>query len=260
MLTQEQVDHYEAFGFLVLRGLLSPDEMDELRAASLSVMRDLRGVDEYQTDENQSVQPWLERHPAMRDLIDDERIHQIPESLLGPDFWLDGTEGHLRVGDTHWHGDDIHDDDLGWVKIAIYLDPLTKEDGCLRVIPASHRRHEPDHLSVLREGKYDPDDLVFGMRPDEIPSVALETEPGDVLVFTEGVIHGAFGGGVGRHQICASFVENPKTERHLNQVMAFYGNSIWSLRPTRTYVESDRPRIRRMVEKPLEWGFEVLEY
>ena len=144
--------------------------------------------------------------------------------------------------------------------MAIYLDPLTKDDGCLRVIPASNRRHDPDHLSALREGKYDPDGLVLGMRPDEIPSVALETEPGDVLVFTEGTIHAAFGGGVGRHQICVSFVENPKTERHLNQIMAFYGNSTWSLRPTRSYVESDRPRIRRMVQKPLEWGFEVIEY
>ena len=135
MLSQEQIDHYEALGYLVIRGLLSQDEMDKLRAASLSVMRELRGSDDYRTDVNQSVQPWLERHPVMRDLIDDERIHQIPESLLGPDFWLDGTEGHLRVGDTPWHGDDIHDDDLGWVKIAIYLDPLTKDDGCLRVIP-----------------------------------------------------------------------------------------------------------------------------
>ena len=153
MLTQGQIDHYEAFGFLVLRGLLSQDEMDELRAASLSVMRELRGDDEFQADENQSVQPWLERHPAMRDLIDDERIHQIPESLLGPDFWLDGTEGHLRVGDTPWHGDDIHDDDLGWVKIAIYLDPLTKHDGCLRVIPGTHRRNDPDPLSELRSGE-----------------------------------------------------------------------------------------------------------
>ena len=57
-----------------------------------------------------------------------------------------------------------------------------------------------------------------------------------------------------------SFVENPKSERHLNQIKAFYGNSTWSLRPTRTYVESDRPRIRRMVQKPLEWGFDILEY
>ena len=93
MLTQNQIDHYEALGFLVLRGLLSQDEMDELRAASLSVMRDLRGADEYQADENQSAQPWMERHPAMRDLIDDERIHQIPESLLGPDFATTSSPG-----------------------------------------------------------------------------------------------------------------------------------------------------------------------
>ena len=83
MLSQDQIDHYEALGYLVIRGLLSQDEMDELRAASLSVMRELRGSDDYRTDVNQSVQPWLERHPVMRDLIDDERIHQIPESLLG---------------------------------------------------------------------------------------------------------------------------------------------------------------------------------
>ena len=169
MLSQDQIDHYEALGYLVIRGLLSQDEMDELRAASLSVMRELRGSDDYRTDVNQSVQPWLERHPVMRDLIDDERIHQIPESLLGPDFWLDGTEGHLRVGDTPWHGDDIHDDDLGWVKIAIYLDPLTKDAGCLRVIPGTHRRNDPDLLSALRQGTYGPDARLFGMRPEESP-------------------------------------------------------------------------------------------
>lgn len=260
MLTKHQIDHYEAFGFLVLRGLLSQGEMDELRSASLSVMQQLRGAVEPQADANQSVQPWLERHPSMRDLIDDERIHQIPESLLGPDFWLDGTEGHLRVGDTPWHGSDEHDEDLGWVKVAIYLDPLSRDSGCLRVIPGTHRWHGADLFAALRKGDRSEGFRPFGMRADEIYSVALETEPGDVLVFTERLIHGAFGGGIGRHQICANFVANPETERHLAQIKQFYDASTWSLRPTRTYIESDRPRIRRMVQKPLEWGFEVLEF
>jgi len=30
MLTKYQIDHYEDFGFLALRGLLSPEEIDEL--------------------------------------------------------------------------------------------------------------------------------------------------------------------------------------------------------------------------------------
>lgn len=44
MLTKYQIDHYEDFGFLALRGLLSQEEIDELRAASSSVMRQLRGT------------------------------------------------------------------------------------------------------------------------------------------------------------------------------------------------------------------------
>lgn len=49
----------------------------------------------------------------MGDFIDDERIHQIHQPLLGPDFRLDGTGGAtLRVGDIPWHGSDRHDEDL----------------------------------------------------------------------------------------------------------------------------------------------------
>lgn len=69
------------------------------------------------------------------------------------------------------------------------------------------------------------------MRADEIGSVALETEPGDVLVFTERLIHGTFGGGIRRHQACANFVANPERERHLAQIKQFYDASTWSLRP-----------------------------
>lgn len=259
MLTKYQIDHYEAFGFLALRGLLSQEEIEELRAASSSVMRQLRGTVGAPADANQSLQPWLERHPSMRDLIDDERIHQIPESLLGPDFWLDGADGHLRAGDTPWHGSDGHDDDLGWVKVAIYLDPLNRDSGRLRVIPGAHRWHGADLFAALRKVDQSKDFRPFGMRADEIGSVALETEPGDVLVFTERLIHRAFGDGIGRYQVCANFVANPETERHIAQIEQFYDASTWSLRPTRTYVESDRPRIRRMAQEPLKWGSEVLD-
>ena len=40
----------------------------------------------------------------MASLMSDDRIYGIGEDLLGPDFVLDGTEGHQHVGDTHWHG------------------------------------------------------------------------------------------------------------------------------------------------------------
>ena len=196
----------------------------------------------------------------MRDLIDDERIHQIPESLLGPDFWLDCADGHLRAGDTPWHGSDGHDEDLRWGKVAIYLDPLNRDSGYLRVIPGAHRWHGADLFAALRRVDQSEDFRPFGMRADEIGSVALETAPGTVLVFTERLIHWAFGGGIGRYQVCVNFVANPETERHIAQIAQFYDASRWSLRPTRTYVQSDQPRIRRMVQEHLEWGSEVLDF
>lgn len=60
MLTKYQIDHYEDFGFLALRGLLSQEEIEEIRAASSSVIRQMRGTVEPQADASQSIPPWLE--------------------------------------------------------------------------------------------------------------------------------------------------------------------------------------------------------
>ena len=46
----------------------------------------------------------MERHPLLISLLDDDRVYGIPETLLGPDFILEMTDGHVRGGDTPWHG------------------------------------------------------------------------------------------------------------------------------------------------------------
>lgn len=257
MLTDEQISHFYTFGFVVLRGIFSVEEIDKLRESSLNTMESLRDSADYIDTHNQSIQPWLERDSAMENLVDDDRIYGIGEVLCGNDFWLDGTEGHLRVGDTDWHGGDASfPTDLPWIKIAIYLDPLTKDDGCLRVIPGTHVLMDPDPYVSLRGPSTE---TYFGVSPDQIPSVSLETNPGDVIIFTEQLIHGAFGGGVGRHQICVNFVGDLKSDEQVNFVRNFYQKTNSSVRPTRTYVNSDRPRIRKMVQTPLKLGFEVIE-
>lgn len=256
MLTRDQVAYYETFGFLILRQMFSKGETDELRNASLSAFQGLRGGRPYFGKDAEGAIPFFERHPRLSALLDDDRIHQIPESLLGPDFFLDGTEGHLRVGDTPWHGDTEFSEDIGHIKVTIYLDPVAKDTGCLRVIPGSHRHESPDYLEVLRPRNYDPDFRPFGISPTEVPCWPLETEPGDVVVFPERILHGSFGGWPGRHQLCASFVANPVSESQERQMVAFHRKAKYSFRPARSYVDSDRPRIRKMVAKMVELGFE----
>ena len=259
MLTPGQIAHFETFGFLVLPQLFSVEETDALRDASLRTFQAQRGGGPY-TGEAEWAVSFLERDPLLATILDDDRIHQIPDSLLGPDFLLVGTHGNLRVGDTPWHGATEFTEDLRHVKITMYLDRATKETGALRVIPGSQRKGSPDYFEVLRPRTYGPDFLPFGLAPTEILSVPLETEPGDVLVFTENLLHGSFGGQPGRHQIGASFVANPTTDDQLQQIMASYANAKYSYRPSTSHINSDRPRIRRMVSRLVEWGFEPLPF
>ena len=148
---------------------------------------------------------------------------------------------------------------LRFVKIGFYLDPLTRETGCLRVIPGSHIRHELDLLAPLRGRNEDPDFRPFGMAPDEIPCVALEVEPGDIVAFTECVLHGAFRGRPGRHQHAINFFNNPTTDAQVEELKELYGRTNWCVRPTEAMIKSDHPRIRRMIARLIELGFEPVK-
>ena len=104
MLTSNQAAHFHAFGFLVLRQLLTPDEVAEMKREADQIMTEQRGGRPFDPTQVQAVQPFFERRPFLAQLVEDDRIYSLGEDLCGPDFILDGTEGSLRVGDTPWHG------------------------------------------------------------------------------------------------------------------------------------------------------------
>ena len=72
-------------------------------------------------------------------MLDDPRILDISTKLLGSDFNYMGSDGNYYVGDTGWHSDGGNTDILH-IKIAYYLDPLSRETGSVRVLPGSHQR------------------------------------------------------------------------------------------------------------------------
>lgn len=256
MLSEDQKRHFDAFGYLVLRNVLTAGEVAAIKRESDEIFSETAGS-QLPTGRI-ALQPFFERRPFMSGLAGDDRIYEIGEDLLGSDFFLIGTEGNLHVGDTYWHGDGMWDEKVRAVKVAFYPERLTVETGSLRVVPGSHRRHTPDLFASLRHGSDDPQSMPFGLPQSEIPSVALELDPGDLAVFTESVLHAAFGGHDGRHQHAINFMENPSTESKLRDVMSFYEVSLYSLRPSESYVESESPRIRRLVAKNLDLGFDVI--
>ena len=138
MLTEDQKQFFEAFGYLVLRGVFTATEMAAIKRESDEIFHEGLGVK--LPSGRAALQPFFERRPFMSGLVGDDRVYGIGEDLLGPDFFLIGTEGNLHAGDTLWHGPGLWDETVKAVKIAFYPESLTAATGSLRVVPGSHRR------------------------------------------------------------------------------------------------------------------------
>ena len=289
MLTAAQIAHFETFGFIVTRQAFSPDEVADITREFTDVLEEDRQGQAFAGETRHAVLAFIEKKPLLRKLVEDDRIHGPIEQLLGPDFIWRGSDGNLYVGDTAWHPDAARIE-LNYmrIKVAMYLDSVSKDTGCLRVVPGSHKLPLHEELQPLRywrvkqtiaEGRASPDALdefnalvgdsgepIFGVQPSDLPGFPLESEPGDVVFFNQHLYHSSFGGRTGRRMFTMNFAEGPSTDEHIDLLRREYQgsatarNALQYTKSDRTYEDaflySDSPRIRRMVAKLIELGFE----
>jgi ectoine hydroxylase-related dioxygenase (phytanoyl-CoA dioxygenase family) len=170
MLTSEQKAHFNAFGFIAVRQLLSPDEVNVISREFDAAMLEDRGGKPFDGKERQEFYNWYDGRPAVQYLPTDERVLGPIEQLLGPGYEPSkNNDGKLYIGDTGWHADtgwspDIPDGKndseriagrrarhhyIPSIKVAFYLDPVSGETGALRVIPGAHRNPYHDRLWSL---------------------------------------------------------------------------------------------------------------
>jgi len=215
-LTEQQTAFFETFGFLVFRGMVTedlpwinqgfediftqvPEKHDGLR-------RTIAGTD---TSER------------LCRLLDHPKVVEAASSLMGEDFNYLGGDANYYVGDTGWHSDGWHDRGL-FVKMAFYLDPVTRETGCLRVIPGSHWVGS-EWVERLR--KVNRPEENFGVPGSEIPSVALESQPGDVVVFNHNLHHAAYGGSNRRRMFTLNLSRRADNPADLQELRGFINSA-----------------------------------
>ena len=233
MLSSEQISFFDTFGYLVFCGLFSAQEMEVIDRAFEDIMAEDRAGQTYRGDKRHSVAACAEMRPALRAVIEDDRIYGAMEDLLGPDLiWL-GSDGNYYTGDTAWHSDGTVMD-MGRIKVALYLDPVSRDTGCLRFIPGSHKmplheelqalrvertkqtiqegRNDAEALDKYREKGIDVDAQAFDTAPDQLPAYAAESQPGDVVMFDENLYHASFGGKTGRRMFTMCYANVPASE------------------------------------------------
>ncbi|MBX3012249.1 MAG: phytanoyl-CoA dioxygenase family protein [Caldilineaceae bacterium] len=196
-LTEQQLTFFNTFGYLGFPGLLA-DRFAEIESAFEGVWGDRGGGHNGKPHDGTArscIVPFIDQSEVLSSLLDDPRIHGIATSLLGEDFNYMGSDGNYYVGDTRWHSDGWHPQTLH-IKIAFYLDPLTRDTGALRVIPGSHRLGDSYADGLQKQIRQSTE--LWGKEGQDVPAIALETTPGDILVFNHNTKHSAFGGSKAR--------------------------------------------------------------
>lgn len=245
MLSAEDKLHFETFGFLFERQAFSGDEIAKITSDAGVLFED--GREGRPFGEAQQIPRFVES-PRLSWLAEDDRIYGTVEGLLGPGFAWAGSEGNVTTNAVlRWHADRPGETQLHFrrVKVNLYLDKMTAGSGALRVIPGSHRAPMHMDLDFLNELKTDPDARPFGVEPHEMPGVALESNPGDVVFFNQSLYHAIFNGWAGRRYIALKFAHKPGSAEDVDALMEY---SPYVFDPAESFLNSDSPRIRGMVE------------
>lgn len=228
-LTQEQVDHYNEFGYV------SPiDVFTEAEAAAIRGDFE-RAEQQYPTELNAEHRnnPHV-AFPLLAEICFNQRIVEAVQSLLGPDLVLWGSVLFIKepqsTGFVSWHQDarymalEPHDFTTPWLALS----HSNLESGCMSMIPGSHHGPLADHEDTFAEDNI----LTRGQAVtdvDESAAVHLELRPGQMSIHHPRIVHGSQPNRSRKRRIgfaMQSFM-NPACQQHVGKVMAMpiAGNS-----------------------------------
>src|SRR5258707_9913826 len=189
MLSPSQIESYDRDGFLCPLPVLPPADLSRFQAGFAALEAEL-GQEVRRIGQPHLFFPWaydLATHPQVLDAV---------EGLLGPTILVSGTLILCKLpGDPRyvsWHQDSVYS---GWhltpsTSAWIALSPSNATNGCMRVIPGSHRLGQLSHVNVhddsnlVRRGE-----RVEGV--DEAAAVDVVLQPGEMSLHESTIVHGS---------------------------------------------------------------------
>lgn len=148
------------------------------------------------------------------ELLTHPRILDAVEDLVGPDIlayhWTTWIKEPRSPGFVSWHQDSTYFglEPLEEVTVWLALSEANSESGCMRALPGSHRHGQlpsemkPDENNLLTSGQT----VQFSF--DELDTVAMPLEPGEMSMHNTCTVHGSGGnnGADRRIGFCMSFI------------------------------------------------------
>ena len=163
MLSKDQIQFYHENGYLGVESVYSDAEVAALRRVTDEFVEASRAHAEHtdvfdleptHTPENPRLRRLknpVQQHEIYDQALRNGAVLDIVEQLVGKGVRTNGNKLNLKYADfgspVEWHQDWAFyphtNDDL--LAVGVAIDPMTEENGCLKVIPGSHRDRIYDH-------------------------------------------------------------------------------------------------------------------
>lgn len=204
--THPDLSTYGALGYAVLDGALSIEDVDRIRAEAAAICRGRRGsfdglhAAEPEASDEQVIRDYFCIHlphkisPVVHDALKTPAVLAALTQLIGPNvkamqsMLFIKSEG--KPGQA-WHQDEyfIPTRDRSLTAAWIALDDATVENGCLWVLPGSHRRGVlyPDRIQT--DPRFDCSDEAYAFPYSDAEAVPVEVPAGSVVVFNGYLLH-----------------------------------------------------------------------
>ncbi|MES2459664.1 MAG: phytanoyl-CoA dioxygenase family protein [Armatimonadota bacterium] len=204
MLSEEQKAFYKENGYVVVPGLLTPEEAASYRQEVHDLMTRLSAVQEVDLGgwgsakeiSNGLKTSLLHCHDvqfqsaAFARLIVDERLTGVAADIIGPNVQLHHTKSFVKPPEKgspfplHQDAPFFPHDNHSMIAVILHFDDAPLEKGCVRVVPGSHKQGILPHIPTGS----------FHLDPAEYPvesATPIPAKAGDALFFSYLTIHGS---------------------------------------------------------------------
>lgn len=196
-LTDGEVDFYNEYGYLYIPEFVDRSVTDALRDEVLQVMES-KGFDREQlnkatgtADKLRQISDYL-KGSRLDSLINSQQTLDIASRLIGGQavryLPFTAVKAGGGGGEFHFHQDNNytrHDPATGSINIWVALVDMTPENGCLRMVPGSHK------LGTVESVNAGDGDGHRKVQDDPEKALPLRMRAGDAVAFTRVTIHGS---------------------------------------------------------------------
>ena len=191
MLSRHQLNQYDRNGIVFPIRVFSVDEVTLFRGALESIADNCVEGSLKRFDSLHLFFDWAHR------LVTHDSLLNAVEDVLGGDILIDGTLVFYKPPQdssyVSWHQDSVYS---GWhltpsTSAWIALTASHRANGCMRVIPGSHKQGLVSHVNIRDDSNL----VARGERVetgvDESQAVDVELQPGEMSLHHSTIIHGS---------------------------------------------------------------------